>query len=279
VFHNGLAWSASVYKSNNVQLIGNSFVGAQAIGVHLDFVRNVTMDNNFIGDVLEREWNVLDKAADKEACVAVCSYMTDGSSCFEMQITGNVAAGCKFAGFIAPGHDCGDTTSMVFKDNVSHSNKGTGANVYPNQFAASHSTCYEMSHFAAYKTQLPCLATHYSTSEMRARDITCIDSEKGINLQTGREADELTISLSNSKIYGETEADDCPENHDCRCNDKFGFMLFTNNAGSKDLHITSLSARPIYKIKTDGAWGGEVLVNNVEFHNFNTAGLTKCERR
>lgn len=87
-----------------------------------------------------------------------------------------MAAGCKFAGFIAPGHDCDDESSIKFKDNLSHSNKGAGALVYPDRLGDSHQTCYEMSHFKAYKTTLPCLATHYDTNEMRAHDITCIDA-------------------------------------------------------------------------------------------------------
>jgi len=54
VVHNSLAWSVSVMKSNNVRLTNSSFVGSFAIGVQLDFVRNVTMDNTFTGDVKKR---------------------------------------------------------------------------------------------------------------------------------------------------------------------------------------------------------------------------------
>jgi len=42
------------------------------------------------------------------------------------------------------------------------------------------------------------------------RGITCIDNQKGINLQTAGDADDLKTSLYDSFIYGETAADDCP---------------------------------------------------------------------
>jgi len=39
-------------------------------------------------------------------------------------------------------------------------------------------------------------------------------------------------------------------------------MLFGNNFHGKDLHPTMDSALPIYKIKSEGAWGGEALIYN-----------------
>lgn len=178
VVHGSIAWSVSIFKSNNVKLTDSSFVGSRAIGVHLDNVRNVTMTNTFTADVIVRDNFGGDTIADLEGCVAICSYMqTDQhSDCYDLEITSNVAAGCKFSGFVAPGHDCDDDSSLKFKDNISHSNLGTGANVYPDNLGASHNTCYEISHFKAYKTTQPCLATMYATNEMRAHDITCIDA-------------------------------------------------------------------------------------------------------
>lgn len=54
VVHNSLAWSISVMRSNNVHLENSAFVGSKAIGVHMDFVRNITMKGTFTGDVLKR---------------------------------------------------------------------------------------------------------------------------------------------------------------------------------------------------------------------------------
>ena len=62
--HGSLAWLASVYKSNNVELTSSTFVGARAIGVHTDLVRNFKMTNNFVGDVSDRIFSG-DMIADK----------------------------------------------------------------------------------------------------------------------------------------------------------------------------------------------------------------------
>lgn len=195
-------------------------------------------------------------------------------------MTNNIAAGCKFAGYLAPGYDCGDTSSTRFKNNISHSNKGVGAAILPDdRLGKNHDNCYEMSHFKAYKTTLPCLAAFYKSKEIRAHDITCIDSVKGVSLQTAGDGDKFLIKFYDSQIYGETEAEDCPQGHDCYCPEKFGFMLFGNNVKGKDAHIPKASSRPIYKIKAFGAWGGEVEVDNVSFNKFNTGGRTKCSNR
>ena len=264
-------------KSNNVYLKDNAIVGARPIGVHLDFVTNVTLTNNFIMDVMPRKFGAGDGLVDKEACVAVCSYHTDGSACRDLTVTNNIAAGCKFAGFIAPGHDCDDNNSIRFRDNISHSNKGVGAAVYPDRnIGKNHNKCYEISHFKGYKTTLPCLATHYPSREIRAHDITCIDSEGGVSLQTGVAGDDLTIKFYDSIVYGETAADDCPDVKTCYCPAKMGIMWFSNNVGNKDLHIHKKSARPIHKIKSFGAFGGEAFIENVNFKNFNTRGRTRC---
>ena len=93
--------------------------------------RNVTLNGSFISDVNPRIWNVVGMILDKEACVSICSYMNDKpSSCFDVSVTNNIAAGCNFAGFVVPGYNCDDTSSTIFKDNISHSNKGTGADVF-----------------------------------------------------------------------------------------------------------------------------------------------------
>ena len=117
----------------------------------MDFVRNVTLEDTFTGDVMPRELTAGDQVVDKEGCVAICSFMTQGSKCSSLKITNNIAAGCKFGGFIAPGHNCDDSGSTKFRDNVAHSSNGSGAYIYPDVSGARHSKCYEGSHFAAYK--------------------------------------------------------------------------------------------------------------------------------
>lgn len=51
-------------------------------------------------------------------------------------------------------------------------------------------------------------------------------------------------------------------------------MLFGVNAGGKPLHPTMPSALPIHKIKTNGVWGGNVELDNVNFNKWSSK--TEC---
>jgi len=52
--HNGLGWSASIYKSANINLEGNIFWVAKPVGLRVDTGTNITIKNNFVGHVTER---------------------------------------------------------------------------------------------------------------------------------------------------------------------------------------------------------------------------------
>jgi len=211
--HNGLDWGISLENANNIQLINNTFVGYRAVGMQMDKIRNVTVTGNFIGDVFGRNIDFLNNSIDKEACVAYSSYHSNakGSPSYEVTFTDNIAAGCMFAGFVAPGHECGDDEQQSFRNNVAHSSAGYGAYLYPNPAHKTTKKCFEISHFAAYKNKEPCVVTFLNTEEHRAHDLTCIDNEKGISLNTAEmERDEVLISLSDSYIFGQTESEDCP---------------------------------------------------------------------
>jgi len=48
-------------------------------------------------------------AIDKWACVAICSYFEPDAGCDNIVANDNIAAGCKFAGFMAQGDSCAAT--------------------------------------------------------------------------------------------------------------------------------------------------------------------------
>ena len=48
-------------------------------------------------------------------------------------------------------------------------------------------------------------------------------------------------------------------------------MLFGANQEGKQLHPTAASKLPIYKIKSNGSWGPEITLTNVNFNNFESA--------
>jgi len=101
--HHSLAWSLYIDSSANIEVTDSSFVMAKAIGVNLHSITNVHLDGVFVGDVTERVITALDDFLDKRACFAFCSYF--GGEC-DGSITNSIAAGCSYAGFVAPGHNC-----------------------------------------------------------------------------------------------------------------------------------------------------------------------------
>lgn len=268
----GLDWGVIIWSSNNVELHNNAFVDFRGIGMNLDLTRNCTIVGNFIGDVYGRDIQFIDMTIDKEACVAYGSYVSSekGSPSYDMTFMNNIAAGCPFAGFIAPGHTCGDTESRAFYNNIAHSVGGYGSYMYPNP-ADSTSSCFEVSNIIAYKVSEPCVVTFVKTKEHNAHSITCIDNEKGVSLNTAaQELDEVDINFFDSHIYGGTKALDCPQGSgdECYCKNKYGFMTAANMNDAKDLMPIMASALPIYKSHGEGNWGGRVNVENVRFTGF-----------
>ena len=192
--HGGEDWGLSIISSNNIEIHNNAFVGFRGVGMRIDSSRNSTIIGNFIGDVRGRNIQFLGMTIDKEACVAYGSYEENdkGTATHDMIFESNIAAGCPYAGFVAPGHDCDLTdASRNFKNNVAHSVGGYGAYVYKNPASATQSKCFEASNFAAYKTSEPCAVSLVPTLEHRASNFTCIDVEKGLSLGTGDQEAEV----------------------------------------------------------------------------------------
>lgn len=110
-------------------------------------------------------------------------------------------------------------------------------------------------------------------------DMTFIDNEKGVCLQTAGERESIKISMTDVEIYGEDNNSDVPDGQSPYCKEKYGLMLFGSNRGGKELHPTMASKLPIHKIKSYGSWGGEVTLTRVNFNNFQSATTRKCGKR
>ena len=90
-----------------------------------------------------------------------------------------------------------------------------------------------------------------------------------------------SIEINRAFIYGETEAQDCPDPSKaskCECTDKMGFMLSGGNEKGKKPHITSKSSLPMYKIKSYGAYNVVTNYKDVNFGNFKS-NFTSCGAR
>jgi hypothetical protein len=73
---------------------------------------------------------------DKMCGILACAHEI-GDKCWNIKITGNIVAsvataGVDASGYAAPGNDCGDTTTVIFKDNIAHSISENGANIFRN---------------------------------------------------------------------------------------------------------------------------------------------------
>ena len=197
-------------SSKDIVIENSDFIGSMNVGINLKSISNVSMDGLFIGDVQKREWTALDSIIDKVACVAYCSYW-NGDRCFDNSLTNSIAAGCPYAGFVAPGHAFDDNDSNIFRGNVAHSGERVGALIYPNPAISSSSSCYKGSHFSAYKNRDGGLSTMYDTAHLLMHDMTFIDNASGVCLQTGGERERIIIEMKDVEIYGEDNNSDVPD--------------------------------------------------------------------
>jgi len=89
------------------------------------------MDNIFVGDSGKRDVGA-SNMADREACISICAYPDKPDACSDISLTNSVVAGCRFAGVIAMGHECGESeTQKIVKNVVAHSVSGSGFHIYP----------------------------------------------------------------------------------------------------------------------------------------------------
>lgn len=141
-----------------------------------------------MADVTKRVWEGGDNTLDKEACVAFCSYW-EPNRCFNTVVKNSIAAGCAFAGFIAPGDDCDQDEKKAFFGNVAHSSERAGAHIYPDPASGSSSRCYQGRDFMAYKNRDGGLTTMYKSKDQRMSNMVFVDNEKGVCLQTAGEGE------------------------------------------------------------------------------------------
>jgi len=155
--HNGYAWGLNVKASSNILIKDNIFWGFRPIGVGVTLSRNITVDGNVLGHVVDRTTiEAGDKFIDKAGGFSICAYFGPDSICSNIVVKNNLAAGVVYAGFVGGmGHACGDYSTYTFKDNVAHSvigiKSGAGAYIFPLASDSRQAGCFEVSHFKAYK--------------------------------------------------------------------------------------------------------------------------------
>jgi len=111
VVHGALGWSFSVQYSSNVFVQDSYFINSFQIGVNVFGSQNVTLDRIVVADTATRPASAGHGLKDKEACVAICSFFGPDSACKDVKVSNSIAGGCIEAGWIVPGHDCGESDS------------------------------------------------------------------------------------------------------------------------------------------------------------------------
>ena len=101
--------------------------------------------------------------------------------------------------------------------------------------------------------------------------MTMIDNIMGFgpNLAAGGYTDRYT-EVKYCKVYGETEAPDCPSKGGyCSKLNKFGMNSCRVLGGAKDTHPITRSALPFHSAHVGASmWGSNNIFNRVTFHNF-----------
>lgn len=107
-------------------------IGSRAVGLNIITSSDIVLDRLIVGGIERRSELSAQNAADIEACYSICAYIGNNDRCSNVSLTNSIATGCYYAGFVAPGHDCGSAENQTnFRGNLAHSVFGSGAYIYP----------------------------------------------------------------------------------------------------------------------------------------------------
>lgn len=107
VVHGSRGIAFHSYYGERIEVEDTAFIGARSIGVLINHSRYVIMNRVMTGHVLRRDEMPTEQHKwDMEGCFAICSMYHTDHDCKEVKVTNSVAAGCWYAGFLAPGHKC-----------------------------------------------------------------------------------------------------------------------------------------------------------------------------
>ena len=140
---------------------------------------------------------------------------------------------------------------------------GIGAAIYPNPTVnPSASTCFEASHFTAYKCAEMGIFSSYTSKKVIYNGIVAIDNLHGIAAQTvvdkSDENTEFLSEINNCKIFGDfADSLDCPPDKSlCTGYSKCGIFTSQNNANSpENLHAEMMKHLSTWKAASgSGGW-------------------------
>jgi hypothetical protein len=277
--HKGLGPGILMMNAANVKVENNVIFDFRQLGASFDGITTLTFKNNFVGKIGHFIDAKFKEGESKMAGVAICSYKW--TKCSGINVEDNIVAGATYAGFTVPGHDCGAKNPVVFKNNVAHSCgnslNGNGAFIYPAVGNEAHTkTCYEGSHFAAYKCIDQAVYAYYKVKKVVFKHITSVDNAIGIgaSIANSNEYNGLEAEITDSTIYGDfPESSDCPEDKSfCKKLDKIGVIQSNaNNDGALPVHLEApcLPVQlPVWLSATTSAWSFRAIYRRLKFIGF-----------
>ena len=140
VIYNSGYYGLFIKSSANIDIEDTAIVKAISMGIATLSTSSITMDNMFVGGIEARTDNLLDGLVHKEACYSICALEAN-NQCSNTKLKNSVAAGCPYAGFVAPGSSCDDNDNdqeHAFYNNTAHSVAGNGALIYPDPSFSDH---------------------------------------------------------------------------------------------------------------------------------------------
>lgn len=181
-------------------------------GINIDTAANITLDGNFVA--LVRSRHLLSDTLGDTQCAFVGCGKTPGQYCLDIKMTNNIAAGVEPGGVDTTGYtimanDCGDSKTVIFKDNIAHSIGGNGAIIFKNSSSWAQGKCLEASYFTAYKCTGVGIVSNQHTDGVTFTNMILIDNGYGASADVGKEGLDQYARMKNMVFYGETEARDC----------------------------------------------------------------------
>ena len=132
VVHGSDYYGLYIMSSSDITIEETTIVKATSMGVITLSTNNVIMDKLFVGGIIPRTDALMGGLIHKEACYSICA-LNAGNLCTNTKLKNSIAAGCPYAGFVAPGSSCNDNDDQEhsFYGNIAHSVQGNGALIYP----------------------------------------------------------------------------------------------------------------------------------------------------
>lgn len=173
-----------ILTSENIFIKDNIFFDFVKVGIQIDTSKNITLDGNHISRIIARNISEADGIIDITGGIYACAWI-DEDLCYDIKLINNVVSGVGLYGYSMHGHECGDYSTIVFKNNIAHSIDGVGTVIFKNSASSTQGNCFEGSYFAAYKCTIDGAVTYSATNKVIFSNMVFIDNGNSASMLIG----------------------------------------------------------------------------------------------